>query len=335
MLPGLASTVFIGRVMGHLRAQGADPAPVALAAGLDPNQIDDPKALVPLRGAFAFYAEAATLLGDPYLGLHLALATDHRSSGVSGFVLANHPTLRGGVEEVGTISTSLIPELRFEMLAVPEGTRVVLRFSEPFRGAQPFAEEVLTGFYLRALKLVGGTWHPLRLELRGPERDAGPFTEALHAPVEFGCEADAITFADADLAREIPGADPSLLVHLRQSVEHQVAARRKAAGQGHEVVRLLGCTVDLALGEVRRDDGRVTLTERERQLIRYFAEHRNLLITHAALERDVWTIDSETVSFAPAVAIRRLRQKIEADPAHPVNLVTVFGEGWKLLVDET
>lgn len=32
--------------------------------------------------------------------------------------------------------------------------------------------------------------------------------------------------------------------------------------------------------------------------------------------------------------IRRIREKIEADPSHPVSLVTIKGLGYKLILEE-
>ena len=66
----------------------------------------------------------------------------------------------------------------------------------------------------------------------------------------------------------------------------------------------------------------------------YLASRPNEVVSHEALERDVWGIGKMVITHAPAVAIRRLRQKIEPKGRKPMNLVTVFGEGWRLVVPE-
>ena len=60
----------------------------------------------------------------------------------------------------------------------------------------------------------------------------------------------------------------------------------------------------------------------------------DLPVGQAALERGLWGIAEHVVSFATAVAVRRLRAKIEADPSQPVNLLTVRGDGWRLVLDD-
>jgi DNA-binding response OmpR family regulator len=83
---------------------------------------------------------------------------------------------------------------------------------------------------------------------------------------------------------------------------------------------------------VQREGGAAWHTSRERELLEFFAARPNQVVTHTEIEQAIWHLGSAVISHAPAVAIRRLRQKIEPKGSRPVNLLTMFGDGWKLVV---
>ncbi|MCM3690588.1 response regulator transcription factor [Neobacillus niacini] len=72
----------------------------------------------------------------------------------------------------------------------------------------------------------------------------------------------------------------------------------------------------------------IKLTAREYQLVKLFFERFNEPITRDELLDEVWGInyfgDPKTVD----VHIRRLREKIEDNPSHPVHLKTIWGFGY-------
>jgi predicted ATPase/Tfp pilus assembly protein PilF len=99
----------------------------------------------------------------------------------------------------------------------------------------------------------------------------------------------------------------------------------------HPEALILGdLTIDFAKREVVRSGGRFSLTEREYQVLLYLHANLDRVVTREALERDVWQYASGIKSHAVAVAMRRLRAKMEEDPKNPVYLLTVFGTGFRL-----
>jgi two-component system response regulator VicR len=91
----------------------------------------------------------------------------------------------------------------------------------------------------------------------------------------------------------------------------------------------------LAIDVDRRDaylDGRPAgLTDREFELLHLLARHRGKAMNKDYLFETVWGYDAELATKALAVYVRRLRQKIEADPDNPKFLLTVRGFGYKLI----
>lgn len=96
-----------------------------------------------------------------------------------------------------------------------------------------------------------------------------------------------------------------------------------------EEVRMGPFTFNLARGELKQGDTPVKLTERERDLLRQFAQRSGLPIARHELASD----DSTGSERAIDVQVNRLRRKIETNPTNPVYLQTVRGKGYILYTD--
>jgi two-component system response regulator ResD len=85
--------------------------------------------------------------------------------------------------------------------------------------------------------------------------------------------------------------------------------------------------VDVAARRARRDGRELVLTVREFDLLAFFVSHPGQAFTRAELMKRVWGWsygDQSTVT----VHVRRLRDKIEDEPASPLLLRTVRGTGY-------
>lgn len=88
--------------------------------------------------------------------------------------------------------------------------------------------------------------------------------------------------------------------------------------------------VDLERWLVYRDGQLVELTPTEFRLLRYLVSHPGRPFSREALIDAVWGYDTLVGSERTVdVHIRHLREKLEADPAHPRWLATVRGVGYK------
>lgn len=76
------------------------------------------------------------------------------------------------------------------------------------------------------------------------------------------------------------------------------------------------------------DGHQVQLTGREFDLLAFLAAHPRQAFTRTELLRRVWEWDFGDESTV-TVHVRRLRAKIEAEPANPVRLRTVWGTGYR------
>ena len=88
-------------------------------------------------------------------------------------------------------------------------------------------------------------------------------------------------------------------------------------------------TFHVGRGELKRGEESIKLTERERDLLRQFAQRPGMPVARHELAAD----ESTGTERAIDVQINRLRRKIETDPANPVYLQTVRGKGYILYTD--
>jgi two-component system, OmpR family, phosphate regulon response regulator OmpR len=94
-------------------------------------------------------------------------------------------------------------------------------------------------------------------------------------------------------------------------------------------VRMGDAIFSIGRGELIRGTESVKLTERERDLLRQFAQRPGMPVARHELAPDESTGSERAID----VQINRLRRKIETDPSNPVYLQTVRGKGYILYTD--
>ncbi|MGF7015751.1 response regulator transcription factor [Ornithinibacillus bavariensis] len=86
-------------------------------------------------------------------------------------------------------------------------------------------------------------------------------------------------------------------------------------------------TIDISMREVFIEGKSISLTPKEYDLLQLFAKHPKFVFSYEQLLDKFWegVGDKHTVR----VHISRLREKIEADPNHPVIIVNEWGIGYR------
>src|SRR5581483_805980 len=82
---------------------------------------------------------------------------------------------------------------------------------------------------------------------------------------------------------------------------------------------------------VRRDGAEVALKPREFDLLLFLARNAGQVFTREQILERVWAYEFFGGSRTDDVHVRWLREKLEADPAHPAHLLTVRGVGFKFV----
>ncbi len=87
--------------------------------------------------------------------------------------------------------------------------------------------------------------------------------------------------------------------------------------------------VDSALLMAFKDGAALDLTQREFELLRYMAAQPEQVFSREALMEHVWNYEGYVGDVrAVDVAVRRLREKVEDDPANPKFIITRRGLGY-------
>lgn len=87
--------------------------------------------------------------------------------------------------------------------------------------------------------------------------------------------------------------------------------------------------MDVDSRQVWVNDKEVYLTPIEFQLLHYLVSRPGQVINKETLFREVWGYEFAGGTNLVEVAIRRLREKIEADPSNPAMILTARGAGYK------
>lgn len=73
----------------------------------------------------------------------------------------------------------------------------------------------------------------------------------------------------------------------------------------------------------------ISLTAKEFDLLYYMAQHPRQVFSREQLLESIWGLADYIDPGTVTVHIRRLREKIEKDPASPAHVITVWGVGYK------
>lgn len=92
-----------------------------------------------------------------------------------------------------------------------------------------------------------------------------------------------------------------------------------------------GLSVDVASGIVKKNGKEVFLSALEYRLLLVFVNNPRNIITRERLLDELWDAAGEFVNNNTlTVYIKRLREKIEDNPAKPQIILTVHGTGYRL-----
>src|SRR5215471_19328917 len=126
---------------------------------------------------------------------------------------------------------------------------------------------------------------------------------------------------------------PVIMVTARDSEIDKVVGLELGAddsGIGDAILEAGPVRMDVERHVVTVNGEPITLPLKEFDLLEYLMRNSGRVLTRGQLIDRVWGADYVGDTKTLDVHVKRLRSKIEADPANPVHLVTVRGLGYKL-----
>lgn len=107
-------------------------------------------------------------------------------------------------------------------------------------------------------------------------------------------------------------------------------ARRRYGDQDH-LIAIGDLLFDTDRGIVSRNGEEIPLSALEYRILQVFLLNRGILLSRTRLLEEIWDIAGDYVNDNTlTVYIKRIREKIERDPAKPVIIQTVRGLGYRM-----
>ena len=173
------------------------------------------------------------------------------------------------------------------------------------------------------------------IDLGLPEMDGSEVVERIRSWSNVPIIVLSVRSSEADKVKLLElGADdyvvkPFGMAELLARV--RVALRRQMrAATGEPTVKIGPLIIDLSARAVLLNGSRLTLTPKEYRLLQVLAQHAGNVVTHQHLLREVWGSVHEHDTHYLRIFVRKLRQKIEAEPNSPRILLTELGVGYRL-----
>ncbi len=130
--------------------------------------------------------------------------------------------------------------------------------------------------------------------------------------------------------RELVARAHALLRRVRRATEAAAEPAAGAAAGAPPTISVHGVEVDPARRTVRVRGRDVELTNQEFNLLLLLVEHPGIVFSRAALLSRIWKGDTFVTERSVDTLVKRLRHKVEADPASPALILTQWGVGYKL-----
>jgi len=127
--------------------------------------------------------------------------------------------------------------------------------------------------------------------------------------------------------RELVARARALLRRPRASAA--MAAAIGAPAIDSAPIRVHGVEIDPARRRVRVEARDVELTDQEFRLLQLLATHAGIVFSREALLGKIWRGDTFVTVRSVDTLVKRLRRRVEPDPANPRYLLTVWGVGYK------
>ena len=206
-------------------------------------------------------------------------------------------------------------------------------------GAMEQIESVLHGFK-RTLLVFAAVAAALLLDLMLPGMDGFTVCRKVREVKDIPILMVTALGKDVDKIRGLGyGADdyiekpfsPSVLV---ARIKAHLAQYRHLKPPAEETATLTAgiLSADTACRRVTKNGVEITLKNKEYELLLFLMCHPGQVFSREDLYEMIWGLESMGDNITVAVHMKRLRERIEDDPAHPQLLQTVWGVGYRLSV---
>lgn len=128
-----------------------------------------------------------------------------------------------------------------------------------------------------------------------------------------------------------PFSPSELVARVKAHLGRYERLRSGPDRNAHEI-SIRGLRLDRQSRRVYVNDNEVILTAKEFDLLLYMAQHPNRVFSKEVLFERIWEFNPSGDIATVTVHIRRIREKIEAQPSNPQYIETIWGAGYRFTV---
>ena len=125
---------------------------------------------------------------------------------------------------------------------------------------------------------------------------------------------------------------PSELVARVKAHLSRYERLKGSAEEKPDVVEVRGIRIDLETRLVYVNGVETPFTAREFDMLLFLMRHPNRVYTKEELFREIWHMEAVGNNATVTVHIKKIREKIETDPAKPQYIETIWGVGYRFKV---
>lgn len=126
-----------------------------------------------------------------------------------------------------------------------------------------------------------------------------------------------------------PFSTRELMARVKANIRRSaMLMQQTAAGGGEEMIAAGQLSINTDRYEVRKAGRLIELTQREYELLCFLASRPDKVFSRTDLMEQVWNYEYVGDVRTVDVTVRRLREKIEDDPANPTYILTRRGVGY-------
>ncbi|WP_169086543.1 response regulator transcription factor [Paenibacillus sp. PL91] len=129
-----------------------------------------------------------------------------------------------------------------------------------------------------------------------------------------------------------PFSPSELVARAKAHLQRYQRLMGKREAKASDKIRIRGLLIDSSARRVYVNDQEVQFTTKEFDLLTFLAQNPNHVFSKQELFEQLWGMDSLGEIATVTVHIRRLREKVEADPSNPQYIETIWGAGYRLTV---
>lgn len=216
-------------VAGQFQRLGIPVDELNPGPGQPPGGLVAPTRQLQLVQARRLWQRAATVSGDPLLGLRVGAGLPLQAMNVVALIVMHCASLRDALSACVRYQQLVSNSGRFRLVAVTGGLRMVYKVAPcavPMHPAQ--VDSVFAGFLAMLYRCMPGVRRPTCIRLPGTDPAIRPdYERLLECPVELGGSEIFMQFDDAALDEAWTAADPTLL----RLVLGRADAMRQAQGR--------------------------------------------------------------------------------------------------------